>query len=317
MSFTLLNIPNFCVSFYLLGLSQIARIKYSPNSEFERFNYRPLAIFQFEGSLFVIDNSDPVGLDQKLLEAAHLYFLTNKLKGNRNYENPKLIPLFPHYPVNASLIYVSIFWKNLFSSDSINTLKELYRLRKRPFFRIENENKVKGSNVFFAGSIWKNETEANKIRYHFIKSCKENFKINFEGGFLARNDGNNLGFDDALAPRAYSPKDFIEYSKKSIIGFNNPAVLGAISWRVAEYLNIGIPIVSLPFKVELPSEPIHGKNIHIIEDVSEIPEFLDYALNNHEYLNNISTGGKEYFLSYCLPSAQMKYIMEHIKLKLI
>jgi hypothetical protein len=39
-----------------------------------------------------------------------------------------------------------------------------------------------------------------------------------------------------------------------MIALNNPAVCGAVSWRLAEYLNQGLFVLSFPFKIELPTD---------------------------------------------------------------
>ncbi|MBN7812920.1 glycosyltransferase family 1 protein [Algoriphagus sp. H41] len=312
MNCTLLNIPNFCSSYYLLGLSKHLRLQYSGKGEFSRFDFRPLAIMEIGGKLVVVDNSDPVGVDAGLLAQADLYFATNKLSDSPNYAHDKIIPLAPHYPVNSASVFLKVFWTRLFGKEGKEVAKELYRLQKRPQFQIEQENRVEGNSLFFAGSIWKKEMEANQLRYSFIKACQKHPGVDFEGGFLPRDDGDNLGFDDALAPRRYPPREFMDLSRKSLFGFNNAAVLGAISWRVAEYLNIGIPIVSLPFRIELPEYPAHGEQIHMIAEIGEIPEFLDFAVANHDYLNKLSKGGKRFFVEHCLPEVQAKRILAYL-----
>lgn len=312
MQISILNLPNFCVSYYLQGLDSFANLVYKPNPEFSRFDFRPLMIFECQGKLVVIDNSDPVGLDEKLVARADYYFATNKLTDNLSYQSEKIYPLNPHFPVNISGLFLKTFWKRFASKDAKAVAKECYRIQKRPAFQVEKERLVEGNTIFFAGSIWKKEMEANQVRYSFIKYCKQNKRISFEGGFLPRGDGDNLGFEDALAPRTYSPKEFLEFSKKSIIGFNNAAVLGALSWRFAEYLNLGVPIVSLPFKVELKDFPIHGEQIHLIQTIEEIPDFLEFSLDNPSYLNKIAQGGKAYFKNLCVPTVQADMILKTI-----
>lgn len=312
MSFRLLNIPNFCVSYYLFGIKQLCDFEYVPNSEYSMFNFKPFAILERNGKIIIIDNSDPVGVDLKLLDASTFFFATNKLLGDSRYEQEKIIPLFPHYPIDTSRLYLEKFWKGVFSKNANKLLKEVYRLKKRPKFQLEEDFKIEGTSIFFSGSLWKNEFEANDARYRFIKACMDHPHLKFEGGLLSRDDGNNLGFDDAISPRSYSPTEFLNLSKKSMIGFNNAAVKGALSWRFAEYLSLSIPIVSLPLKIQLPILPIHGSQVHFIDTIEEIPEFLNFALSNNVYLNQLSRGGKEFFKEYCLPEVQAKYIFQKI-----
>ncbi len=312
MRIRILNVPDFCVSYYFLGLKSMGTLSYEPNMEYSKFDFRPLIIFEVKGKLVVIDNSDPVGVDTKLLESSDYYFATNKLAFSPAYANEKIRPLNPHYPINVNWLYLNTFWKQFFSSKAKSIAKEVYRIQKRPIFQVNDEIRKIENTIFFAGSIWKKEVEANQIRYSFINYCKANPRINFEGGFLPRNDGNHFGFDDAIAPKTYPPKEFLENSKKSLFGFNNAAVLGALSWRFAEYLNLGLPILSLPFKVTLKNFPIHGQSIHLIETIDEVPEFLDYALDHPEYLQQLALGGRAYFQKYCLPETQVHMIINSI-----
>jgi hypothetical protein len=64
------------------------------------------------------------------------------------------------------------------------------------------------------------------------------------GGFVPRSDGFNYGYDQELNKEIYQVS-FL--GAKSMIALNNPAVCGAVSWRLAEYLNQGLFVLSFPF----------------------------------------------------------------------
>ncbi len=309
----LLNIPNYFSGYYLKGFNDTAQVEYRPNLEFNKFNGLPLIVLKIGKKLLVIDNRDPVGINQELYNLTDLYFVTNKLRGVAAYNQNKVRPLFPHYPINNWKQYLRIFGSAWFKVNGFkNALREIYIHTRRPSYKNYVAKPVFRPYVFFSGSIWKKELIANEQRAVFIKACKNHPKIEFEGGLTPRGDGDNLDLDEVLGPKRYSIKEFNKKSSRSLINLNNPAVLGAISWRFAEYLNMGTFILSLPWKTELPVFPIHGKEIHMLEDINEIDRFISFLLKNPSYHKLISHGGKAYFNNYCQPKVQAELILGEI-----
>ncbi len=309
----LLNIPNFYSSYYLLGLSQEYKVKYKNDINFNNFNNKPILIFQINDKIAVIDNDDPSGVNQQLYEIADIYFATNKLIDNESYNQEKVRPLYPHYPINIVPLYLSLFGLNLLKYFKFKDLsRQIYNLLRRPFFKQHENISNKENFIFFSSNIWKKEPLANQIRAEFIRFCKADPRIEFKGGFIPRSDGNNYGFDNELNTIKYSPKKFSKLSAMSKIALNNPAVCGAVSWRLAEYLNQGLFVLSFPFKIELPKNLRQDIDVNFIQHVDEYKGVFDKILNNHEFYESIAAKGKIYFDSYCTPRAQAKHIVELI-----
>lgn len=308
---TLLNIPNYYSSFYHLGLNQVAKLQYSPQPEFAHLNGKPFLVFDYNGKIVVIENDDPIGVDKKSYELCDLYFATNKLKEREDYNWEKVKTIFPHYSVNNYFEYMKLFGlegvRKLGLKEFVRQVNILYRRPK--FFNYPFEFK-ESNYMFFSGSIWKKEPWANQIRKTYIEACKDNSQIVFEGGMVRRKDGDPCGMPDSVLTDKFPAVEFSEKSRKSIIGFNNPAVLDAVSWRLAEYLNYSCFVISFDFKIDIPVLPVHGKEMHFIQDPSEFAEVIDYALKNPDYRLKISKGGKEYFNKYYLPDIQAKRILK-------
>lgn len=305
----LINIPNFYSSYYLLGVHKFFNFKYRPDPNFEKFNNRGFLIFKFKGKIGIIDNHDPVGVNQDLYRLADVYFATNKLLNHPEYEQEKVKPIFPHFPVNSIKENIKSFGLSWFIKlKPKDFAREIYSLSKRPYYQVHNPNYVFEKFVFFSGSTWKKEPWANQIRAEFIRACKKHPEINFEGGFIPRSDGNNFGFDKELNTKSYPPKVFSNLSAKSLVNLNNPAVLGAVSWRLAEYWNAGTFVLSFPFAIDLPQNPIHGEEIHYISSGSEFTSLLDQVIQNPNYHRKVAQGGNSYFLKYCTPEKQWEYI---------
>ena len=306
-----LNIPNFYSSYYLLGLNQEFKVRFVSDSRFVKFHNKPILIFQINDKIGVIDNDDPTGVNQELYELANVYFTTNKLLDVESYNQKKVKPLYPHYPINILPLYIGLFGINLLRFLKLKDIaREVYILSKRPFYKEYKCVTIKDNFIFFSSNIWKKEPYTNRIRAEFIRFCKEESRIQFEGGFVPRSDGNNFEFDNELNSVKYSPRKFSELSAKSKIALNNPAVCGAISWRLGEYLNQGLFILSFPFKIELPKNLYHGQQVHFIETTGEYKLVFDEILENPGYHEKVSISGKKYFDTFCTPQIQAKYIVE-------
>ncbi|GAA4883733.1 hypothetical protein GCM10023311_02460 [Flaviramulus aquimarinus] len=307
----ILNIPNFYASYYLYGFNKVYNVKFKMDKAFLKYNNKPILIFRVKNKIGVINNDDPVYFDQNLYDQVDAFFVTNKLLDNKLYHQKKVKSLFPHYPINILPLYLILFNFGLIKYLKFKTLlREAYILLRRPSYKAFNLKTEKDNFVFFSSSIWKNEPETNNIRAKFIRYCKSDNRLDFEGGFVPRSDGDNFNFQAELNQVKYPPKVFSRLSKKSKVVLNNAAVWGAVSWRLAEYLNQSLFVLSFPFKIELPVPLKHEEDIYCIEQTSQFPEVFNNILNNPEYHKNIAKNGKAYFTKYCTPSAQAKYIVK-------
>lgn len=311
MDITILNIPNYYASYYLLGFSTKYSLKYKADPRFLKYNNKPVLIFEYNNKIGVIDNDDPVKIIQELYELASIYFVTNKLIESECYQQQKVKPLFPHYPVNISGLYLKLFGMQLFRFlKPMEIARQLYIYYRRPTYKKEKYKSIKDNYVFFSSNIWKKEPETNAIRAAFIRYCKQDSRIKFEGGFIGRSDGNNFDFENEINIVKYSPKVFSKLSAKSLVVLNNPAVCDAVSWRLAEYLNQGLFVLSFPFKITLPIALEHENNMHFIEDVKEFKSVFDSVFLTPTYHEKVSENGKLYFDTYCTPEAQSNYIIQ-------
>jgi hypothetical protein len=309
----LLNIPNFYCTYYLLGLHEECQLEFAADSRFIKYNNKPLLIFKINGKIAVIDNDDPLGVVQELYEVCDLYFATNKLKDSDTYNQEKVRPLFPHFPVNILSIYFRLFGFELLKYLNLKELmRQIYIQWRRPYYANKYFKVITDRFIFFSSNIWKKEPITNVIRAEFIRFCKSDSRIHFEGGFVSRSDKNNLGFDDVVNKGVYSPKTFSRLSSKSLIALNNPAVCDAVSWRLAEYLNQGLFVVSFPFKIELPKDFVDQQNMYFINSTEGYGKVLNTILIDTKFHEKISRNGKDYFDTYCTPRAQAKYIIEQL-----
>jgi hypothetical protein len=92
----------------------VYKFNFKMDMDFIVFNNKPILVFKVDGKIGVIDNDDPVGVHQDLYDMCNFYLVTNKLTGIDSYQQPKVKPLYPHYPVNIVFDYCRIFGVELF-----------------------------------------------------------------------------------------------------------------------------------------------------------------------------------------------------------
>jgi hypothetical protein len=92
----------------------VYKFDFKMDIDFIVFNNKPILVFKVDGKIGVIDNDDPVGVHQDLYDMCNFYLVTNKLTGIDSYQQPKVKPLYPHYPVNIVFDYCRIFGVELF-----------------------------------------------------------------------------------------------------------------------------------------------------------------------------------------------------------
>lgn len=172
--------------------------------------------------------------------------------------------------------------------------------------------------VFLIASIWHKNTDfVNYNRANFIRVCKNNNKINFEGGFI------DIGFDcdyiediEKLKVGKVKIKlnEYIRKTQNSNFVFNCPSVEYCHGWKLGEYLCMGKAIISTKLSNEIPTLLEHGKNIHFIEEGESLENTIKYLIENQDYVKKLELGAKEYWEKYCTPEIVISYLITKIDL---
>jgi len=161
--------------------------------------------------------------------------------------------------------------------------------------------------IFFISSLYgnkfKNHINTNHFRAMFIRACKKNSSIKFEGGLLInRNSGNELNkYEDIVTNQYIKAREYVERIHKSIVVFNTPALWGCHGWKLGEFMAMGKAIISTSFKNEMPIPLTHGKNIHFIDGDDNLELIIEHFVNNPSYRQVLEAGAKEYFDQYLAP----------------
>jgi len=192
----------------------------------------------------IIDSTDKPNIEAELLQWCDVY---GKINYNQNYiplgSAKKIIPIGPSFGIkiwnlfNASyflLFNFLRFRKTIFNKREF--IANYWRQYKRFYLKDYKPSQSSNNQVFFMNSIWKNEKETNLNRALFIKTCKEFEEINFEGGFAARVNGDNLGYDSLVYSQTIPLRIYLKKIKNSMVVFNTPAVLSCHGWKLGEFL---------------------------------------------------------------------------------
>jgi glycosyltransferase involved in cell wall biosynthesis len=173
-------------------------------------------------------------------------------------------------------------------------------------------NSVKGY-VFSVNTLWYsdeynrlNET-TNKIRADFMDICLSMPEINFEGGFVPSQLGNE-NFKHLHLKKELSQTEYIHKLRKSIFAFNTPAVWNCHGWKLGEYLCMGKAIISTPLSNDLPFPLIHGESIHIINNQQELIEAIRLLNENEGYRMKLEKNARDYYEKYVSPEASIQLL---------
>jgi len=243
-------------SYYIKGLIDIYgrnNIFFS-SKYFKKFKHNNhfLAFVINENNNFkkiIIDFADTDIISDLAYEWCDIY---GKINLNFDFKNKeKIVAIGPSFGIKIFNFNQTIFYSlsNYFKSyKRIDSFKKFFSDYKAQYYRpklIDYENaKPVDSYIFFVSSLWKKEKKTNDFRANFIKSCLNNSKINFEGGFAPRTRNDITGFEDITMNGRIQMADYIIKCKKSFIAFNTPAVLDCHGWKLGEYIAMNKIIIS-------------------------------------------------------------------------
>lgn len=206
-----------------------------------------------------------------------------------------LFDTLTHAILNLIRAYNRIPNKRKFLSD----YKAQY---KRPKYSDYFSKPSQANYIFFMTSLWKQEPETNKFRANYIKSCRSNSRVNFEGGFAPRTKNDISGFEDLTAKGRVTMAYYLEKIKKSALVFNTPAVKNCHGWKLAEYLCLGKAILTTPLSRKLPKLFQDGKDVIFTNGSNDdITTKVNTIISDSELRQTLETQAKQYFESYLAP----------------
>lgn len=308
-------------SFYIQGLKEHFGVKkvFFNISKFPKFGiYDAMAIIiEFENHKIklCIDSNDRNEIIKHQLDWCDIYgkinFNEDVFPENNSYKIKAIGPSFGIKIWNFTTTFIIAitnfirFYKNIpLKKFFLSNYKAQYERLPLNRYLIPLDIKKKPRNyIFFIGSIWKQEPKTNEFRANFIKSCKKNKSIHFEGGFAPRSDGNKLTFQDIVLDNPYTLKQYLNKTKHSAVVFNTPAVNNCHGWKLGEFLAMGKAIISTPFYNKMPIDLEDNKNIIFLKsgEDADISKKLENIINNEELQLKLEQNSRNYFQEYLMP----------------
>ncbi|KDN56038.1 glycosyltransferase [Flavobacterium seoulense] len=307
--------------YYILGLKAVYGNFEFNISKFPNFNQGTFAVIiedNNELKNIIIDSRDSNEIDTNWLEWCDIYGKINYNKEKLFVTNEnKIIAIGPSFGIKIWDLFYTLYYLilNFFRfKNTISNKKEFianyWRQYKR--FRIDcyTPSISSENGVFFISSIWKKEEVTNKNRALFIECCKSNLNINFEGGFAARTDGDNLGFEKYVYSKKIHLKLYIKKIKNSAFVFNTPAVLNCHGWKLAEYLALGKAIISTSHINTLPNDLINGKHLIYADSANKIKLATEELIMDRNLKFKLEFNSRKYFEKYLAPRVVVQKLIE-------
>ncbi|WP_347052888.1 hypothetical protein [Flavobacterium olei] len=310
--------------YYIRGINEVFKNYTFDISKFPKFKQGTFAVIieNENGSTKLIIDS----LDSNLINSEWLNWSDVYGKVNYNADNiplndsQKIIPVGPSFGIKIWNLITTCFFASFniikFKKSITNQrefLANYWRQYKR--FRLEKYKFEESSNhyVFFMNSIWKEEKKTNYYRALFINVCRANKEINFEGGFAARSNGDNLGFDSLIYSGKIPLNTYLQKIKKSAFVFNTPAVLSCHGWKLGEFLALGKAIISTDHINRLPSDLINGEHLLYANNEDDVKNAVQLLSEDIDFKRKLEFNSRNYFDSYLAPKVVIEKLISNIQ----
>lgn len=217
--------------------------------------------------------SDGPGINREAMEWCDRYAKVNL---DREALSPadaaKSMPIGPSFAVRtwAPLrAWARAFATALVSGRQLSDLREHVASYRRQYrYRLPESayepGRADADYVFFASRLWRKEARANRFRANFLEACRDS-DLRVEGGFVARSDGVQMGFDHLTVARRYEMREYLDGTRRSLVVFNTPTVGDCHGWKLGEYLALGKAIISTPPLRDLPAPLEHRRQLHLVD----------------------------------------------------
>jgi len=309
-------------SFYIYGLYEIyGRKNVSFSSRFFKNFKHDNHFFAFviiEDAIqkkIIIDFTDDASIDATALQWCDVYGKINLEFSNTS--EAKIVAVGPSFGIKIYSLVETVCYAflNILKSytripNKRKFLSDYKAQYKRPKLEDYSIKPAKKNYVFFMASLWKKEPKTNTYRANFIKSCKANTHLEFEGGFAPRTKKDIEGFEELTTAARINMMAYLEKIKETLFVFNTPAVASCHGWKLAEYLCLGKAIISTPISRQLPAALEDNKQVLLTSGTLEdLKEKVATLTNNDALRQQLEKNAREYYTSYLAPKAVIKSVL--------
>lgn len=317
-------------AYYIVGLKRVfgaRNVRFARKSEMHRFvvqekilNVSFLVLEKNKMLKVSIDHGDfNAILHVDTYDWADIYGKVNTNLEITPYDKyPKLICLATNFGIKAFSICESIYYslRNYAVVKPANIKRYFAQyIKQKNKIRITDYpiSKAKKGYVFSVNTLWYSDAEnkldetTNKIRADFMDTCIALTNIDFEGGFVPSQLGND-NFRHLHIKKRISQEDYLSKAQHSVFAFNTPAVWNCHGWKLGEFLCMGKAIISTPLSNELPASLVHAESIHIVENQQQLIDAIDLINNDDKYRSLLEKNAREYYQKYVSPEASIKLL---------
>lgn len=330
-------------SFYLQGLYDVLGKKNVSFSEkyFKNLDRKGEGMWNFDANVcfVLLDDNDNVlkhiaidfaddacNISLTAMNWADLYFKVNINKkynkifyGKEQIDYSKIIQIPPYMGIRVWSLFETIYYfitnylkafnnhPGFFIDYVKNYALQYFHRQPLSSYKTTDINYKKKKYVFLACNLWKKSEHVNRTRMKFMNLCRKNQDIEFEGGFVNKENVDINEYSDLMLSRRYTHKEYLKKMNKSEIAFNVPAVHNCHGWKLAEYFCMGKAIFSTPFYNQIPIGIENGKNIIFIEE-NNMEAVFDHKFGRK--LEMLQKNAKKYWDDYSCPKAVISYIIE-------
>ncbi|WP_428231289.1 hypothetical protein [Flavobacterium sp.] len=307
--------------YYIQGIKELYKDFEFNVCKFPKFGEETFAYIienENDSQKIIIDSKDSNQINLTELEWCDVY-------GKVNYNadrlpvkyHEKIVAIGPSFGIKIWNLFETLYYLAFnfirFKHPALNKREfaaNYWRQYKRLKLKKYNLTESSINDVFFLNSIWKKESETNKNRALFIETCKNKQNVNFEGGFAARHNGDNLGFDNLVYSEKIPLKMYIKKIKNSAFVFNTPAVLSCHGWKLAEFLALGKAIITTTHYNKLPVDLVNERHLMYAENHSEINNIIERLITDISFKKKLESESRNYFETYLAPQKVIKRLEE-------
>ena len=261
----------------------------------------------------IIDANDRGSVPPEILSAADMVFKVNVsgefLRSLPAESAGKIAVIGPSfgirslYPLDMLKVFLhSLGIAEMRHHDLREYTANLYRqLRHRlPLSSYEKRDQENGP-LFFAGTYWKKEPEANRMRAEIIRTCRRASGSGFDGGFAPRPEAERE-YPGLVTDVRYPLRLYLEKVRRSPVVFSTPGVLGCIGWKLPEFLAMGKAVVSFPINNIMEPPLSHGTHVHFVrKDCSDLEEAIMKIQGDADYRLSLKKSGHHYYAENLAP----------------
>ena len=257
----------------------------------------------------VFDYGDSADLDEKLMAWAHAY---GKVNCTAEQRDAGVVPIGPPFGIRPGRrTAVGLAVRALIPTAADVGWKSTIAERRNFLLRTPQladfvPGVVDPAYLFYLGSLWEYAScleVANPLRAAWMRTARQSAGVVFEGGFLpypSSPEGPPVGlqvqeFADLIWDRRMPIEDWITKTQMSFAVFNTPAVEDCLGWKLGQFLALGKAIVTLPLTREMPEPLVHGRHVHEIESVEDIPAAIEVLRSRPEYRQQLQTEARSYW----------------------